>query len=276
MLVAMVLALGLVVASLLATAYHAHALFLRTRSLVVRETAGAITADFNRALATMLALATRSYYDDARFADLTSRFRAYGLVPRNLTSARRVARLYLGSWATAQKMVYAEHGAQVDWSTGVVCVSHLVGRHACFSDLIFIDWNGTAASSYIYAQLRLNLTHLGLYNWVVESLVGLTLLVDEYYTSENAVRIRVLSDNGTYYGLLLARGWVEVYHLKGGSWVKVSIKDVTYEGLGYYRLTLEGRVGGTTLLIVVSDERGVLALAQFSVAGEGKGRGERG
>ncbi|MCX8180858.1 MAG: hypothetical protein N3E41_05750 [Thermofilaceae archaeon] len=279
MLVAMVLILGLLIMSFLVTAYQAHGLFLRTRGVVVRESVGAITADFNRALAAMLALATRSSFNNSRFRDFNSRFIQYGLKPGNLTSVREVATLYLNAWATAQRVVYAEHGIQISWSKDVACVSHLLGRQACILDLIYLDWNKTTSGSYICARLKLNLTNAGLYNWLTTSLIGLTLSFDEYYASNNTLRIRVIVDNGTFYGLLLARGWVEVYYQAGGKWVKANIKDVTYEGFGYYRLTLNERLGTTSLLIVVSDERGIIVVSKVdleSSQGQGKSRGRDG
>ncbi|MEM0507016.1 MAG: hypothetical protein QXM08_04410 [Thermofilaceae archaeon] len=268
MLVAAVLVMGLLVMSLLVAAYQAHALFLRTRSVVAREAVSAITADFNRALATMLALATRSYYDSARFSDFTSRFESYGLEPRNLDSAKRVAFRYLNAWANLQRIVYAEHGVQISWCPCVSDVSQLLGRPAYVFDLILIDWNKTTSGSYVCARLQLNLTNVGFYHWVSASLIGLTLSIDQSCSGEDTLRIRVLADNGTYYGLLLAKGWVEVYLLDSGGWRRIPIKDVTYEGFGIYRLRLEEDIkDGSRVLVVVSDERGILVLGQATLQG---------
>ena len=165
-------------------------------------------------------------------------------------------------------MVYAERGVQLSWSLGVADVSHLLGRRAYVWDLILISWNQTVSGSYIYAVLKLNLTADGFYGWESNSLVGLTVAIDaEYFkTDRGGVRIRVLADNGTYYGNLLARGWVEVYYLDQGKWVKAGVRDTTYEGFGYYRLTLESTLpSGTKVLVVASDERGILVLAQATV-----------
>jgi len=262
-LVAAVLIVGVLVMSVLVAAYQAHTLFLRTRSVVVRETVSAITADFERALAAMLALATRSYFDHTRFSDFTARFEELGLKPGDLDSAKRVARDFLEGWKAVVRVVYAEKGAQVELVETVADVSDLLGKPEYVYDLVLLVWDSTTSGSYICAGLKLNLTNVGLYGWKVISLVGLTLSIDEYFAADNTIRIRVLVDNGTYYGNLLARGWVEVYYQQGESWVKATIKDVTYEGFGYYRITLDTELPGETpFTVVASDERGILVVSR--------------
>jgi len=116
--------------------------------------------------------------------------------------------------------------------------------------------------------MKLNLTKADFYNWETCSLIGFTLIIDRFYSSNSTVRLRALVDNGTYYGALLARGWVELYYFDSSAekWMKAKIKDVTYEGFGYYRITVEERLRrGTRFLIVASDERGILVLAQSTV-----------
>ncbi|MEM0494289.1 MAG: hypothetical protein QXU72_03335 [Thermofilum sp.] len=270
MLVAAILIVGLIVMSFLLVTYHTHALFLRTRGLVVRETVGAVTADFNRALAAMLALATRSYYNHTRFSDFVSRFEDQGLEPGNLSSAGLVAARFIENWATAARVIFAEQGLQLAWALEPPRVLHLLGRapEPLQNPVILIDWNKTAAGSYISGWMRLNLTNAGFYNWETRSLIGFTLIIDTFYSSNSTVRLRALVDNGTYYGALLARGWVELYYFDSSAekWVKAKIKDVTYEGFGYYRITVEERLRrGTRFLIVASDERGILVLAQSTV-----------
>ncbi|MEM0345688.1 MAG: hypothetical protein QXE91_08180 [Thermofilaceae archaeon] len=274
MLVAAVLVMGLFVMSFLVAAYQTHALFLRTRSIVVREIAGAITADFNRALAAMLALATRSYYDHYRFTDFTSNFEEYGLQPRDLNSAKDVAYLYLNAWANVQRTVYAEYGVQISWHP---CASPLPRNPRVYVyDLFLIYWNKTHdnkpyAASYACAQLQLNITNVGFYHWTTNSLIGLVLIIDEVNERSNSIVFTVLVDNGTYYGLLLAKGWVEVYLYRNGRWEAASIKDVTYEGLGRYNVTLDESKGSSIkgssrVLVVVSDERGILVVTQQETA----------
>lgn len=268
MLVAAVLMIGLFLMSLLVTAYQAHALFLRARSVVARETVGAITADFNRALATMLALATRSYYDSTRYSDFITRFvTTFGLRPHDLESAKQVANQYLDTWINVQRVVYAEYGIQILWQPYISDVSSLLIRPAYVFDLILIDWNKTISGSYICAQLQLNLTNAGFYHWISRSIIGLTLAIEGVDISKNEVNITVLRDSGTYYGLLLAKGRIEIYLFDGVSWKNVSIKDVTYKGLGRYRLTLnEALKDYEKILIFVSDERGIIVLAQTELS----------
>jgi len=272
-LVAAVLVVGLFVMSALVTAYQAHTLFLRARSVVVREVVSAITVDFKRALAAMLALATRSCFNHTRFSEFTGRFEEYGLKPGDLDSAKRVARAFLESWEAAVRVAYAEKGVQVELVETVADVSFLLGRPAYVYDLVLLAWNSTTSGSYICAGLKLNLTSAGLYGWKAIALVGLTLSIDEYFAVNNTIRIRVLADNGTYYGNLLARGWVEVYYQQGEGWARAKVKDVTYEGFGYYRIVLDTELPGETPFIVVaSDERGILVVAR-AVTSPRKGRG---
>lgn len=275
MLVAAALLLGLLAMSLFVAAYHAHTTFLRARSLIARETVGAITADFNRALATMLSLSTRTYYDGNRFSDFTSRFEMFGLRPRDLDSARLVAYHYITKWVDVQRIAYAEQGVQITWRPFVCDVSHLLNRSAFVLDLVLIHWNETVAGSYICALMRLNLTNLGFYHWISYSLIGFTLWIYEvqYLPSENAIwiRFRALVNNGTFYALLLVKGWVEFYHIgRDGREQKLPIGDITYAGLGFYNVTL--KLDGTSVskgdrvLIVASDDRGILVLGQAEIS----------
>lgn len=282
MLVAAVLIIGLLVMSLLISAYQAHAMFLRTRSIVARETVGAITADFNRALATILALATLSYYDSNRFSDFTSRFEVFGLKPRDLESVKQVASQYLNAWINLQRVVYAEQGIQVSWHPSVCDVSNLIGQPAYVFDLFLINWNGTVAGSYTCAQLQLNLTNVGFYHWKSNTLIGLTMKIEnavalivrekgkerEICDVNITLLLQLTKDNGVFYGLLLMRGSIEVYHLDGsGRGQKLTILDATYKGFGSYDFTLApinemDIKDGDKVLVVVSDDRGILVLGQ--------------
>lgn len=271
-LVAAVLALALLVMSVLVTAYQAHTLFLKTRSVVARETVGAITADFNRALAAMLSLATRTRFNHSRFSDFTARFEERGLKPGDLDSAKQVARDFLESWEAVVRVVYAEKGAQVELFETVADVSPLLEKPAYVYDLILLDWYSATSGSYICAGLKLNLTNAGLYGWKVLSLVGLTLSIDTDNSNWSVIRVRALIDNGTYYGELLAKGWVEVYYLEGERWVKAEVKDLTYEGFGYYRIALKEKLpSGTPYIVVASDERGILAVSRATTPPSKKG-----
>lgn len=268
MLVAMVLAMGILAMTALLVAYRAHALFLRARGVVAGEVVSAITADFNRALAAVLALYTRACYNSTRFATIAEQYPQFAAC--DIDAGERVAENYLNFWADAVRVVYAEHGVQLAWRKGVADVTRMLGRRAYVVRIMRIDWREPTAGSYAYARLRLNLTAPGLYNWERDALIGLTLEIDVRYLAAGSatVRIRVLADNGTYYGLLLARGWADVYLSGGGQsrWVRAEVKDVTYEGLGYYRLGLgETLSSGARVRVVVSDERGIVVVAEARV-----------
>ncbi|MEM2795399.1 MAG: hypothetical protein QXY49_06060, partial [Thermofilaceae archaeon] len=117
-LVATVLMLALFVMSVLVSVYEAHVSFLRTRSPVVREVVASITADFKRALATMLAVATRAYFNYSEFIDLTGRFSEMGLnygSRHNFTIARAIALTYLEYWRQAVTKAYGEYGMQISY-----------------------------------------------------------------------------------------------------------------------------------------------------------------
>jgi hypothetical protein len=266
-LVAAVLVVGLLVMSVLVTAYQAHALFLRTRSVVVRETAAAITADFERALAAMLALATRALFNYTRFSDFTSRFEGYGLEPGDLDSAKLVAKRFLEEWEAAARVVYAEKGAQVEWFETVCALPSEVGMGEVYVyDLMYVSWYRRNAGSFICAGLNLNLTNAGFYGWRRVLLAGFSLAIVNAAGSEVNVTARV--DNGTLYGNLLARGWVEVYYREAGSeeWVKAKVKDMVYGGFGNYRIVLDGSLPAKGWVrVVASDERGILAVAEVSL-----------
>ena len=274
-LVAAVLMVGLLVMSALVVAYQAHALFLRARGVVVRETAAAITADFERALAAMLSLATRTYYDHARFSDFTARFEGYGLRPGDLESAKLVARRFLEEWEAAVRVVYAEKGAQVEWFETVCELGSEVGMgEAYVYDLLYVSWHQERAGSFICAGLRLNLTGAGFYGWREAALVGFALSVTGASATEDEeegvaridVNVTARIDNGTFYGNLLARGWVEVHYWDGERWVEVEVKDSTYLGFGNYRIVAHAPGAEPedvkVVRVVASDERGVLVVAQ--------------
>ncbi|MEM2187392.1 MAG: hypothetical protein QXT37_10465, partial [Thermofilaceae archaeon] len=73
-LVSTVLIISLLIMAVLVTAFQAHSIFLRARGIVVRETVAAITADFKRALAVTLAVATRAYFNYSEFAPMLDRY----------------------------------------------------------------------------------------------------------------------------------------------------------------------------------------------------------
>ncbi|UNQ72939.1 hypothetical protein [Infirmifilum sp. NZ] len=288
--VAAVLLIALYVMSILVMVYQAHAVFLQTRSPVAREIVASITGDFQRALAAMLAVATRAYFNYSRFSDLTGRFSNFGMSyynRHNFTVARQVAKTFLEYWRQSVTKAYAEYGIQVSYSLERLDVSQYLNRSRAVYDLMKGYWYLPASGSYAYAKLRMNLTRLGLYNWESDVLVGLTVRVYRTPVSYSlpsssskgnvSLTINVLFDRGEYYGNLLAKGWVEIYYPEKvgstytGRWLKATIKDVRYDGMGNYTITFEPYVDILTdplngqryvpVMVVVSDERGVLVEA---------------
>ncbi|MEM3944528.1 MAG: hypothetical protein QXJ59_10630, partial [Thermofilaceae archaeon] len=90
-----------------------------------------------------------------------------------------VAARFIENWATAARAIFAEQGLQLAWALEPPRVLHLLGRapEPLQNPVILIDWNKTAAGSYISGWMRLNLTNAGFYNWETRSLIGFTLII---------------------------------------------------------------------------------------------------
>ena len=293
MVVAAVLIIGLLIMEVLVTVYQVHSLFLATRSPVVRETVGAITADFKRAIAAMLALATRAYYNYSEFTNLTERFSGYGVSAynrHNFTVARIAAKTYLEYWRQSILKAYGEYGVQVSYELLELDLSQELGRSRSLYNLMKGYWYLPVSGSYAYAKLKLNLTALGFYNWESDVFVGLTLTVYRkpvsVTVSNTTIVINVRQDGsldysknpptvqGNPYAKLITSGWVRVFYPEvqsgryTGKWLQAKIKDVTYGGMGNYTLTFEPAIQPLTdpltgqqyvpLVVVVSDERGIV------------------
>ena len=289
-LVATVLIIGLFIMAVLVSVYEAHVVFLRTRSPVVREVVASVTADFKRALAAMLALATRACFNYTQFIDLTGRFSDLGLSygnRHNLTVARAIALTYLEYWRQAVTRAYGEYGLQVAYEIRRLDISRELGRPRTVEDLLKGYWYMNSSGSYAYARLKMNLTVLGFYNWESDVFVGLTLTVWE--SGSNYVRITVRYDGditpadtptpsqvrGVPYERLLSRGKVWIYVPETdpagrytGGWRLATIKDASYMGLGNYTIEFEPSAALITdpitgrsfalLMVVISDERGII------------------
>ncbi|AKG38776.1 hypothetical protein MA03_05135 [Infirmifilum uzonense] len=297
MVVAAVLIIGLLVMSILVTVYEAHTLFLTTRSPVVRETVGAITADFKRAIAAMLALATRAYFNYSEFTDFTDRFGGFGVSAynrHNFTVARIAAKTYLEYWRQSIMKAYGEYGAQVSYQLLELNLSQELGRPRSVNNLMKGYWYLPVSGSYAYAKLKLNLTALGFYNWESDVFVGLTVTVYRNPVSVTASNVTIIlnvrqdgdldysrnppSVRGAPYGRLITSGWVRIYYPEKdaqgrytGAWRQARIKDITYGGMGNYSITFEPAVDVLTdpltkeqyvpIMVVVSDERGIIVEA---------------
>ena len=286
LLVATALMITIIVMGIVVSVYEAQIFFLKTRSLVVREVIGSITADFSRATAVVLAAATRSYFNYSRFYNFTSRFSSLGLsygARHNFTVARIVANTYLQYWRAAVAEAYASYGLQVDYEIGTLNISQYLGRNRLATDLVKGYWYYPSAASVAYAKLKVNLTNAGFYGWESDVLVGVFLTVypqpinQSLADNTTTIMINVRVDDGQYYSELLTKGWVEIYYPEKraghwtGRWVKARIVDVTYQGYGNYTITFTPYVEELTdpltgrqfvpLMVVVSDGRGILVEA---------------
>jgi len=293
-LVSTVLIISLLIMAVLVTAFQTHSIFLRARGIVVRETVAAITADFKRALAVTLAVATRAYFNYSEFAPMLDRYSQFGISVynrHNFTVARIAALIYLEYWRQSIMRAYGEYGVQVSYELLQLDLSRDLGRPRSVRDLMKGYWYMTTSGSYAYAKLKLNLTSAGFYNWESDVFVGVTLTVYRWaftVTEGNTtitINVKVDGDidyttnppsvNGAPYGALLAKGWVRIYYPEvdpqgryTGGWCQAKIVDVTYLGYGNYSITFEPRVeplydpvermNFIPVMVVVSDERGIL------------------
>ncbi|GEM_PF-1389373 len=285
-LVATALLITIVVMSIVVSVYEAQLFFLKTRSIVVREVVGSITADFSRATAVVLAAATRAYYNYSRFRAFLSRFSNLGLsygARHNFTVARMVANAYLQYWLAATSTAYSSYGPQISYQIGTLDISKYIGRKRSVSDLVKGYWYWPSSASVAYAKLRLNLTNAGFYGWESDVLVGVFLTVfpepvkEDPVANTTTIRINVRVDDGIPYSELLTKGWIEVYYPEKksgywtGRWKKAKIVDVTYEGFGNYTVTFQPYVeeladpltgkNFVPLMVVVSDDRGIIVEA---------------
>lgn len=264
--------------------YETQLVYLRTRSIVVREVVGAITSDFERALAHVLALASRAYFNYSRFYAMCSRYSIYGMEytnRHNFTIARRIGINYLESWRTFIVEAYAGYGVQVDFELERLNLSEKLGRPRYLGDdeetgLIKGFWYYPTSVSVAHARLMLNLTNVGFYGWESPVTVALYLRIHPEYNSSKAgnwslIKIQAFYDSGDPYPYLLTRGWIEIYYPSRQYWVKANITDITYEGIGTYSINFTPYVepvydpidGGyiLPLMVVVGDDRGIVVEA---------------
>ncbi|RLE74970.1 MAG: hypothetical protein DRJ56_06500, partial [Thermoprotei archaeon] len=125
------LILAVMLLSVIASVYGARLVYLRTRSIVVREVVGSITADFERALAHVLAVATRAYFNYSRYERMLAKYRPQGINlynRHNFTVARDFAFKFLETWRVFVVETYAGYGVQVGFEPAEWDVSGLLGR----------------------------------------------------------------------------------------------------------------------------------------------------
>lgn len=269
-LIATVMVLALIIMLLLVSISNLHPLFLRARSPVMEETAIIIAADFNRALAMILSTVTRVGLDvvlgTQNHTVIALRFGVREFAEPIIEEfARRYMEMW---WKQTVALAYAEKGirAEVFFPLNPIPIPVDSLPEDEIYRVVYIRWGKNASGSYIYAALRLTInTPQGFLNWEGESLIGLTVIVKECYVEY--VRIYVVIDDAIDYGYLLARGWVRVYMPRqvGGNiyWVKVELdmSRTVYEGYGSYMIAFKERADSIPLLIVVSDERGIVTVA---------------
>jgi len=277
------LTIAIVLLSIVVLVYKTRLVYLETRSIVVREVVGSITADFERASAHVLALATRAYYNYSRFYELCSRYTNLGLSygsRHNFTIAREIGLKYLDVWKTYIMEAYTGYGVQVDYEVGRKDIT-IFGRPRTIGGKIYDVlmkgfWYYPSSASVIYSRLKLNLTNVGFYGWRSDVLVGLYLLIHPEYNvnqTENLsqINITVYYDKGEPYPYLITKGFIEIYYPTYKYWRKANITDITYIGAGNYTVKFHPAItpyydpiydrNYLPLMVVVGDDRGIIVEA---------------
>ena len=277
------LTIAIVLLSIVVLVYKTRLVYLETRSIVVREVVGSITADFERASAHVLALATRAYYNYSRFYELCSRYSNLGLSygsRHNFTIAREIGLKYLDVWKTYIMEAYTGYGVQVDYEVDRKDIT-IFGRPRTIGGKIYDVlmkgfWYHPSSASVIYSRLKLNLTNVGFYGWRSDVLVGLYLLIHPEYNvnqTENLsqINITVYYDKGKPYPYLITKGFIEIYYPDKHYWRKANITDVTYIGAGNYTVKFHPAITPyydpiydryyLPLMVVVGDDRGIIVEA---------------
>ena len=276
-----VLIIAVLLLSVIVSLYETRLVYLKTRSVVVREVVGSITADFERALAHVLALATRAYFNYTRYEKMLSKYKEEGLTlenKHNFTIAREIGFKYLELWKTFIMESYSGYGVEVDYEATEKDLKVYLNRPRKIGEgqLMKGFWYYPFSASIINAKLRLNLTNVGFYGWVSEVTTGLFLKIhDDFNVSptENwtEIVIGVLYDDGVPYPYLLTKGTVEVYVPVRERWTKTDIIDVTYLGNGNYSIKFRPYIEPiydpvynkeiVPVLVVIGDDRGILVEA---------------
>ncbi|HDD33513.1 MAG TPA: hypothetical protein ENG30_00015, partial [Thermofilaceae archaeon] len=287
---AAVIAVALLVVS--AYLYSTQLVFVETRTPVVREVVAAVTADFKRALASMLSLATRCYFNYTEYCDLCSKFVSEGLDfsnRHNMTAARAIAITFLNNWLRAQLDAFSGYGMRINFSLievqlqsdrpyRVIPANPRYGLMKCY-------WYYPDSVSAAAAKLRLDMLRGGFYGWEVDVIVSLSLDLNpdvempegvepyELYTGPVTIEFRVLQDSQPY-SSLFSKGRLRIYYASWSDgrvrWIMVrpsDYLDLEYLGNGLYRVTFKavntrwmyvGNLTTVPLAVVVEDERGII------------------
>ena len=271
------LILAVMLLSVIASVYGARLVYLRTRSIVVREVVGSITADFERALAHVLAVATRAYFNYSRYERMLAKYRPQGINlynRHNFTVARDFAFKFLETWRVFVVETYAGYGVQVGFEPAEWDVSGLLGRRRAVPEGALVKgwWYYPSSASAACARLRLNLTNAGFYGWVSTVRVGVSVRIWNFSVGDDYTELTIgVAQDGEPWPYLLTKGRVEVYYPSGGGWRRAEVDDVTYLGNGNYTVrfrpaleTLYDPVEGREFvpaMVVVEDDRGIVVEA---------------
>ena len=287
-------AVVIAVSLLLVTAYlySSQLTFVETRSRAAAELVASIAGDFKRALASMLSLATRCYFNYTEYRSLCSVFTAEGLDfsnRHNMTAARAIALTFLNTWLRAQVDAHSGYGLRVRYSLIRVQLQADRPYRVIPADpregLIKCYWYYPDSISAAAARLEVDLLKGGVYGWKADILVTLSLEVNpqiempegvepgDLYTGPITVEFRVLQDSMPY-SSLFSEGRLRIYYASWSDgevrWVKVrpsDYLDLEYVGNGLYRVVFKAvntrwvQVGDyytVPMAVVVEDGRGIV------------------
>jgi len=227
----------------------------------VKELVEAITASFREAMA-------------AALANLTHEYNRTG----NIGMARQNALAYLSRWKLVAMSAYAESGLQIDFCfpseqqalkiqpAKMLYNSPIPDRYVY--NLSKLYWYYPQSISAIYATLKLNLSALGFNGWQQDILVLLNATLDpSSITVDTKENMTSFSFSITQeYGRAvptLDESSLSVLYLdpEKNSWVRATLKEVTYRGGGNYYIRVSPAAKSPYehyLHFWVMDPRGIL------------------
>ena len=259
--------MAIILASVIAYVYNSQTYYLHFRYEPVSEIIEAVTADFKRALAYVLANATHTYLNET-----------YGSTARhNFTIGRLYAYDFLSKWKIYTMYAYKDIGLQVDFETPEKTIQLHDNRTRKIANLTKCYWYYPESLSIAYATLKLNITKYNFYGWKANITVGLRawIIEDSFKSDKNtdttSFMIQVLYDNNTQYPWLYEKGNITIWYpdpIEYGEWRIVKREDirVQYLGNGIYNITIKPYLKlfqGTEhsvapLKIKIEDERGII------------------
>ncbi|RLE74326.1 MAG: hypothetical protein DRZ80_04700, partial [Thermoprotei archaeon] len=258
------LIISILLLSIIAYVYSAKAYYTGLRYQATKEIIEAITADFKRALAYVLANATHTYLNES-----------YGPNARhNFTIGRLYAYEFLSRWKQYITYVYSELGVQVDIEYPEKTIQ-LHDRTRKIANLTKCYWYYPESISAAFATLKLNITKYGLYNWKTNITVSLHAWIiensftNDQFSNTTTFQIKVLYDDQKPYPWLWEKGQIYILYpdpINYGDWLRAEIQEVEYLGNGVYNITIKPYLKlfqGTEqkvapLKIILKDERGII------------------